>query len=492
MHDTTRAYLREKLTESEDLAATRHSHAAFYRQFLEGVRSRLLVFPAEAGQSTYREHLADVLAALEYCFSGHGDADIATALAAAAAPLLFRLSLLNECRHWTERAMAKLDDRQRGTGWEMELQTAFGLSLMLLGHTDTSEATFARGLAIAEAIGDGYYQVWLLVALHLARMIAGDVHGAMSYARACQAVAIALDDPSSIAVADWILGASCHIAGDQSGAERHCRTALAPLPESTHTIILRFGFDVRFPALCALARCLWLRGQPDQAVRLAHDIVADAETTEHPVTVCFALAWTVYIFFWSGNLAGAERLIERLQRHAEQHALAPYGAVALGLRGELWVRRGDVGAGLRQLQAWSDTSHADRFRVHDTAFASRNGAAFCLPELLRVKGDVIAAMPDGDLRTAEDCYLQALETAGQQSAPAWELRTAISLTRLLIRQDRAPDALRMLLPLYQRFSEGLESFDLQAAKALLDRLASPHSPGDTAGSQPLPRQTSWS
>jgi len=50
--------------------------------------------------------------------------------AAASAPLFLEMSLLTECHRWTERAVAMLDDTNRGTRREMDLQAALGLSLM--------------------------------------------------------------------------------------------------------------------------------------------------------------------------------------------------------------------------------------------------------------------------------------------------------------------------------------------------------------------------
>ena len=47
-----------------------------------------------------------------------------------------------------------------------------------------------------------------------------------------------------------------------------------------------------------------------------------------------------------------------------------------------------------------------------------------------------------------------------------------SLARLRLAQNRRDDALAVLAPVYDRFTEGFESFDLKAARQLLDRLQS--------------------
>jgi predicted ATPase len=55
---------------------------------------------------------------------------------------------------------------------------------------------------------------------------------------------------------------------------------------------------------------------------------------------------------------------------------------------------------------------------------------------------------------------------------SWELRAATSLARLL--RDRIGEARDLLAPIYERFTEGFGTADLQAAKQLLDELNSPY------------------
>ena len=75
-----------------------------------------------------------------------------------------------------------------------------------------------------------------------------------------------------------------------------------------------------------------------------------------------------------------------------------------------------------------------------------------------------------DVANAEECFRQALEWGRRQDALSWELRSATSLAHLYHRQGRTTQARKVLTPVYRRFTEGFETADLLAAKALLDAL----------------------
>ncbi len=63
------------------------------------------------------------------------------------------------------------------------------------------------------------------------------------------------------------------------------------------------------------------------------------------------------------------------------------------------------------------------------------------------------------------------DIARQQQAKSWELRAATSVARLWQSQDKRQDAYDLLSPVYEWFTEGFDTADLQEAKALLDELA---------------------
>jgi predicted ATPase len=88
--------------------------------------------------------------------------------------------------------------------------------------------------------------------------------------------------------------------------------------------------------------------------------------------------------------------------------------------------------------------------------------------LLRIKGELLLLQgAEGAEAKAEALFLQALDWARRQGSLSWELRAATSLARLLRDQGRPADALAVLQPVYDRFTEGFDTADLKAAEVIL-------------------------
>jgi len=73
-------------------------------------------------------------------------------------------------------------------------------------------------------------------------------------------------------------------------------------------------------------------------------------------------------------------------------------------------------------------------------------------------------------REAEECFLKAIDVARQQSAKSWELHATMSLARLWQQRGKRNEAHQMLSEVYNWFTEGFDTADLQDAKALLEAL----------------------
>jgi predicted ATPase len=153
---------------------------------------------------------------------------------------------------------------------------------------------------------------------------------------------------------------------------------------------------------------------------------------------------------------------------------------------EAYGKRGKIEEGLQTL--------ADAFQIiHDT------DERLYEAELYRLKGDLLLAqesqkskietdprpLPPDPQAEAEACFLKAIDIARQQQAKSLELRAVMSLVRL--RQQQATqnesrttqheartgldEAHQMLSFIYNWFTEGFDTKDLQEAKGLLEALS---------------------
>ena len=89
-------------------------------------------------------------------------------------------------------------------------------------------------------------------------------------------------------------------------------------------------------------------------------------------------------------------------------------------------------------------------------------------EILRLKGWMLSLR--GDLAGAERNYRASLDWARPQQAKSWELRTSTSLARLWLSQGKRKEALDLLKPVYDWFTEGFDTKDLKDAQTLLQDL----------------------
>jgi len=100
-----------------------------------------------------------------------------------------------------------------------------------------------------------------------------------------------------------------------------------------------------------------------------------------------------------------------------------------------------------------------------------SGRGELLGEVYRLQGECLLRLATPDATRAEACFQQALSSARRQQAKSWELRAAMSLSRLWQRQGKRHTAYELLSPIYGWFTEGFETPDLQDARALLEELA---------------------
>jgi predicted ATPase len=477
-------------------------HAEYCRDLFERAEIELETRPASEWLAAYGRRIDNLRTALDWAFSPTGDVAVGVALTIAAVPLWAQLSLVQECRARVERALAGLvPEAGRSARQEMKLYAALGASLLSSkGPMPETEAVWAEALGIAESLGDTEYQLRALMGLSVCRLNRGEFRVALTLAQKFYSLAQDRGTPADLPIGDRMIGVALHYLGDQANARRHIERILSgyvsPIQRSP---LVRFQFDQRVVARGTLARILWLQGFPDQARRTAQSTVDDARALDHAVSLCLALCEVACpVALFTGDLAATESYVAMLLDISAAHALPIWPSRGHRFRGTLLIRNGDFDTGLpllrTALEQAPEASFQPRFtwflgelaeglgragqiaqglEVIDAALArsERNEDRWCVAELLRIKGELLLLQGgSGAPAVAEDHYRQALGWARRQGALSWELRAAASLARLLRDQNRSTEAIALLVPIYNRFTEGFATADLKTAKALIDGL----------------------
>ena len=97
----------------------------------------------------------------------------------------------------------------------------------------------------------------------------------------------------------------------------------------------------------------------------------------------------------------------------------------------------------------------------------RHGEQLFASWLFRLKGELLLALSPEHSTQAEQCFLDAIDTAQCSQAKSWELQATIRLSQLWHQQGKQKRARQALAEMYDWFDEGGDTADLCEAQALL-------------------------
>jgi predicted ATPase/DNA-binding winged helix-turn-helix (wHTH) protein len=499
--ETTRAYALEKLAESNDAAEAARRQADFFCQLFSAAAPSALVQPPIEEMPRYLSELDNVRAALEWCFAPGGEVAIGVALTAGFVPGWMHAGLLIECREQTERALARLDPNgDLGEPMQMQLNLAFGLtSALTLGSSERAGPALDNALRLAERLGNVEVKLRTLWAIWVLNNNIGAWNATPAISEQFSRTAHRAGEEANILVAERIAGYTLHLGGQQREARPYIEHVLVRYssPVAPRQMVWP-QLDQRVLARALLGRVLWLEGHLDQAVAHARASLDDAEAMGSQLSICDALRVAVCpIAIMTGDLATAGREVPRLVDLAARCNAPFWRIVGRCLQGKLLIALGEFKAGVDMLRGELDGFEATGWDVGYPEFlgvlaeglagmdmvddaldavgralarVERGAQRFYLPELMRIQGELLWRQNGDRVPAAEARFVAAIELAGRQGAPFWELRAAMSLARLRIAQRRRDDARQILAPAHAKFTEGLDTADVRAAAALLASL----------------------
>jgi predicted ATPase/class 3 adenylate cyclase len=267
-----------------------------------------------------------------------------------------------------------------------------------------------------------------------------------------------------------------------------------------HNLALIYG--AHDPGCCGLSNrafILTMLGHLDQADAESAKALELSERVGHKPSVAHTCQFRAEYDIILNRPEKAEAYLDTCISLSEKYSLAAYHNAADLMQGFVRVVRGDVETGVRQAEAALETLKSvpsRRFHlpirisivgrakaaagdiegalaIFESALdaTSSTGEIWYEPETLRLKAEMLLALPEPRTSEAEQCLAAAISGAQKQDAKFWELRAANVLAGLWARQGRRAEARGLLAPVYGWFTEGFGNADIKGAAALLTELA---------------------
>jgi predicted ATPase len=197
-----------------------------------------------------------------------------------------------------------------------------------------------------------------------------------------------------------------------------------------------------------------------------------------------------------GNVPGVQAHAEAIIELADRHSLGYWRVNGLILRGWAMVQQGAPEPGIALMCQNAESRAAQGVSWYQARYLCMLAAAYAQVgqaepglriiseakdliaknsehmwegELARIEGELMRVQ-GRSATEIEACLARAVAITRAQGAKSLELRAARSLARLWCDRGRPDDARALLAPLFSWFTEGFETADLKATKALLDEL----------------------
>jgi tetratricopeptide (TPR) repeat protein len=318
---------------------------------------------------------------------------------------------------------------------------------------------------------------------------AGNLPAAIALADQALDLALREGSPTSLGLVHVLQLSTRYWRGDLAGVEKHFTAGLKFFDDPGFRQYPGAAVGIAFGMASWNA---WLQG---------HNDVARAREAQMRATLNgnnpYHLAWSDYyaarlrIFMgeYEQAEASAARALELSEKHRFLYAAAGSRSVLGQARAQLGrategialIREGI--AGLLEAGARGSISHCiaslaaaqerggaivDALETVEQALEVNPDALVYRPETLRLRGEL--RLKQRQTEPAEADFREAIALAQKMDGKAWELRTMMSLARLLDRSGRRDEPHRMLAEIYGWFTEGFDTEDLKDAKALLDEL----------------------
>jgi adenylate cyclase len=391
---------------------------------------------------------------------------------------------------------------------ELDLLIDYGVTLLFLKGWYLSEIgdVYGRARVLCAETGEKERLLPVLFGLCSFHICRAELKLARQYLEEMSALAPDSDDKTVLT--SWLMGDAQFFLGEFAAAHASFELGVRSYDKRKHrSLAHRVGQDTCVSCLGYDAMCLLIMGFPDQAEKRMEECLALARELGYPFTLTLGLNTAANYYCIRRDISRLPPIVEEATALAREHGFALYedsitafeiiGLAHEGRVEELKARLNAVGenpSGARYELAlsWVSSTLAEGLgnlgrmkravALLAVAFAllARNDERYVEAEIHRIQGALLLKQTEGpagarlELQTArikaETSFRNAREIARRQGAKLFELRAAICLSQLLIQVGRAAEAGPLLGETYRTFTEGFDTPDLRAARAILDTL----------------------
>lgn len=485
--ETTRAFCEPKLRQRCDANDVYRRHAEYLVGYLAKTRKLDVTSMAEKSMvsAELRSVVSDVRWAINWGLSLEGDSRQAVRLIVDSGPMWLRLSMLKDYALVIEQAIDILSADPDFTDTDLiwlapSLHKAWYNSL---GLSAKVQPLLVKTVEVARRENETSCLLDCLWALFGTRLTQARYGAALAYAREFQGVAERSSDAAQNAMAQRIVALSMWRNGDLTSALEHGKAAIRSRAVMTAHVQLDLMYKQGVASRANFSNLLWLVGQPDAALDLAHEAMTIGLSGDL-LGLSYGLGQTIIpLAFWVGDIEQASSLSALLVKIAMENDLgywAKWGrtfqsaayrlkhgvvltddAIIMHQDGLDGLHRHILATILPDLPiAWVTALDSEERREHPH---------WCTAELQRVAG--LHLFKAGDFEGARAQLEYAADTANSQSALAWELRAATSLAELDMREGMARAARGRLKDILGRIKEGSKTADVRNARRLFANLS---------------------
>jgi predicted ATPase/class 3 adenylate cyclase len=302
--------------------------------------------------------------------------------------------------------------------------------------------------------------------------------------------------PTHAVVAHLALGITSFCLGMLPAARQHLEEGIAHYtPDQHRAPLFRIGHDPGVNCRGWAAMTLWLLGYPVQALARLHDALTLADALSHPFSLAYAQCWAALVTQLRRDAPAVHTQAEAAVTLSTEQGFTLWAAWGTSLRGWALAMQGQGEAGLTQVRQGIAASRATgtallipyfctvladvsahlghpedglQALVEAHILTEQHEDRWWEAEIYRLQGALLLRQPGTPQEEAEAWLQKALDVARRQEARSLELRAAMSLSRLWQQQGKQAEARALLASVYDWFTEGFDTADLQEARGLLE------------------------